>query len=127
MALVVLVLGLGLGNLARVVRALYYLTYLPDLPMAASWTYLAAVGGVWCVGFLVCVVGLVRVEPWARWATLAAVTLYQGHVWVNHLVLDANERARQLWPCEAVATLGLLVFVWGALNWPDVRKEFEAG
>jgi hypothetical protein len=124
--LALVVLALGLGNLVRLVRALYYAAHLPDLPMTASWTYLAAMGGFWCVCFFACVVGLVRLWPWARWTTLAAVTLYQVHVWVNHLVLDANERARQPWPCDAVVTLALLLFVWVVLNWPGVRKAFRS-
>jgi hypothetical protein len=95
--------------------------------MTVSWTYLAVMGGFWGVAFLVCTVALVRLWRWARWATLVAVTLYQVHVWVNHLLLDANERARQLWPCNAALTLGLLVFVWVVLNWPSVRRAFRIG
>ena len=118
------VLLLGLGNLGRIVRAVYYAINLPDLPMTASWTYQAVMGGFWCVVFLVCTVALMRLWPWARWATLATVTLYQVHVWVTHLLFDANERARQVGPCNAVLTLVLLLFVWVVLNWPSVRKKF---
>jgi hypothetical protein len=123
--LALVVLSLGLGNLGRIARAVYYATYLPDLPMTVSWTYQAVMGGFWCAASLVCTVALIRLWPWARWATLATVTLYQVHVWANHLLFDANERARQLLPCNAALTLGLLVFVWVALNWPGVRKEFQ--
>ena len=127
-ALIVLVmLALGLGNLGRIVRAVYYAARLPDLPMTVSWTYLAVMGGFWCVAFFVCTVALIRLWPWGRWTTLAAVTLYQVHVWVNHLLFDATERARQLWPFNAVTSLLLLVFVWVVLNWPGVRKEFVHG
>jgi hypothetical protein len=124
--LILVVLGMGLSNLVRIVKAVYYATYLPDLSMTVSWTYLAVMGGFWFVALLVCTVALVRLWRWARWATLATVTLCQVHIWVNHLLLDANERARQLLPCNAALTLGLLVFVWIVLNRPDVRKEFRA-
>lgn len=117
---------LGLGNLGRIARVVYYAIYLPDLPMTVSWTYQAVMGGFWCAVFLICTVALIRLWRWARWATLATVTLYQAHVWVNHFLFDANERARQLWPCNAVLTLALLVFVWVVLNWPSVRKAFRA-
>lgn len=123
--LALVILLLGLGNVGRIARAVYYATHLPDLPIMVSWVYLAVMGGFWSAAFLVCVVALIRVWRWGRWATLATVTLYQGHVWVNHLLLGANERARQLWPCNLMFTLGLLVFVWGVLNWPSVRKEFR--
>jgi hypothetical protein len=123
--LALMVLALGLGNLVRAVRAVYYASHLPDLPMTVSWTYQAVTGAFWCVALLVCAVALLRVWPWARWATLAAVTLYQAHVWVDHLLFDANARARQLLPCDAALTLGLLVFVWVVLNLPGVRKEFR--
>jgi fucose 4-O-acetylase-like acetyltransferase len=120
------VLALGLGNLARMVMALRYATSLPDLPMTVSWTYLAAMGGFWCVAFLVCAAALIRLWSWARWGTLAAVTLYQVHVWVDHLLFDANERAYQLRLWNLMCTLLLLTFVWIVLSWPSVRKEFEA-
>jgi hypothetical protein len=119
-------LALGLGNLARIVMALRYAVQLPDLQMTISWTYLAVMGGFWSVVFLVCMVALMRLWPWGRWTALAATTLYQIHVWVNHFLFDANERARQLWPRDAALTLALLVFVWVVLNLPGVRREFRA-
>ena len=123
--LALMMLALGLGNLARIVMALRYAAQLPELQMTASWTYLAVMGGVWCAVFLVCMVALMRLWPWGRWAALAATTLYQIHVWVNHFLFDANERARQLWPRDAALTLALLAFVWVILNWPSVRREFQ--
>jgi hypothetical protein len=125
--LALVLLLLGLGNVGRIARTVYYAIHLPDLSMTVSWTYLAVMGGFWCAALLVCAVALVRLCSWARWATLATVTLYQAHVWVNHLLCDANERARQLLPYNAALTLGLLVFVWVVLNWPSVRRAFRAG
>jgi len=120
-----LVLILGLANLGRAGMALRYAALLPDLPMTASWAYLAAMGGFWGVVFVACVVGLVRFCPWSRWGTLAATTLYEAHVWANHLLLDASDYARQTQLRDLVLTLLLLALVWGLLNWPSIRKEFK--
>lgn len=123
----VLMLALGLANLGRLAMAIYYANRLPDLPMTVSWTYLGVMGGGWGVIFLACTGGLVYARSWGRWATLAAVTVYEIHVWVNHLLFDASERAHQLWPRDLVFTLVLLVVVWFVLNWPSVRREFQTG
>jgi hypothetical protein len=123
--LALVMLALGLGNLARIVMALRYAAQLPDLQMTVSWIYLAVMGGFWCVVFLVCMLALMCLWPWGRWAALAVTTLYQIHVWANHFLFDANERARQLWPRDAALTLALLAFVWVILNWPSVRREFQ--
>jgi len=124
-ALSLLVLALGLANLGRTVMALRYDTLLPDLPLTVPLTYLAAMGGFWGLAFVACAVGLVRFRPWGRWGTLAAVTLYEAHVWVNHLLFDANNYARQTWPRHLILTLLLLALIWGLLNLPSIRKVFK--
>jgi len=120
-----LVLGLGLANLARTVLALRYHALLPDLPMTVPLTYLAAMGGFWGLIFVVCAAGLVRFHPWGRWGTLAAMTLYQVHAWINHLLFDASDYARQTWSRDLALTLLLLIPTWALLNWPSIRKEFR--
>ena len=120
-----LVLALGLGNLGRAGVAVRYNALLPDPPMTVSLGYLAAMGGFWGVTLTACAVGLVRFRPWARWSTLAAVTLYQVHVWINHLLFDASDYARQTRPWDALVTLVLLALVWGSLSPRSVRKTFE--
>ncbi len=124
-ALSLLVLVLGLANLGRAGVALHYATRLPDLPMTVTWLYLAAMGGFWGLAFVACAVGLLRFHPWGRWSTLAAVTLYEAHVWVNHLLFDASDYARQTWPWDLVLTFFLLALIWGLLNWPSIRREFR--
>jgi len=123
--LTLLILALGLANLGRAAMAVRYAALLPDLPMTVSWTYLAAMGGFWCMAFVVCAVGLMRFWPWSRWGTLAAATLYEIHVWANHLLFDANDYAHQTWPRDLALTLLLLVIVWGLLSWPNIRKVFK--
>ena len=119
-----LLLALGLGNVGRLGGAVYFAVRLPNLPMSVSWVYLAAMGGFWGVAFLACAVGLARFRPWGRWGTLAAVTLYQAHVWLNHLLFDANDYAFLIRPRDLVLTALLLVTIWGVLNWPSIRKAF---
>jgi hypothetical protein len=92
-ALGLLTLALGLANLGRAAKALRYAAFLPALPMTVSWAYLAAMGGFWGLIFAACTVGLLGFRPWGWWGTLAAVTLYEGHVWANHLLFDASEYA----------------------------------
>jgi hypothetical protein len=124
-ALGFLILVLGLGNLVRAAMAVRYSAVLPNLPIGVSWTYLAAMGGFWGMLFVACAVGLVRFHPRGRRGTLVAVTLYEAHVWGNHLLFDANDYAHQIWPRDLALTLLLLILVWGLLNWPDIRREFR--
>ena len=125
LVLAILITFLALANLGRLVMAVYYAQRLPDLPMTVSWTYLALVGGAWCAVFVVCAGGLVYFRPWGRWVALVSVSLYQIHVWVNHLLFDATERASQLWPRDVVCTTILLVVVWGSFSLPSVRAVFK--
>ena len=118
-------LALGLANMTRAALALRYDALLPDLPLTVPLTYLAAMGGFWGLAFVACAVGLARFRLWGRWGTLAAVTLYEVHVWINHLLFDANDYARQTRPRDLVLTLLLLAVVWGLLNWPSIRKVFK--
>jgi uncharacterized membrane protein (DUF2068 family) len=120
-----LVLALGLGNLGRAGVALRYSALLPDLPMTVSLEYLAAMGAFWGVVLIACAVGLMRFRPWGRWSTLVAVTLYQAHVWINHLLFDASDHARQTRTWHALVTVFVLALVWGSLSLRSVRKTFE--
>jgi len=121
----ILVALLALANLGRLVMAVHYARQLPDLPMTVSWTYLALMGGVWCAVFFFCAGGLIYFRPWSRWATLISVSLYQAHVWINHLAFDASGRSRQLRPHDVACTVILLAVVWGSLCLPGVRRVFK--
>ncbi|MEA3338978.1 MAG: hypothetical protein U9R15_03335, partial [Chloroflexota bacterium] len=87
--------------------------------------YLAAMGGFWSITFVACAVGLIRFRRCGRWGSLATVSVYEIHVWANHLLFDANDCARQTWPRDLALTLFLLALVWGLLNWPSIQKVFE--
>ena len=107
--------------------ALVYAEVLPDVPMTVSWTYLAAMGGFWGVAFLACGVMLLFFRPWSRWPVLITVTLYQAHVWINHLLFDASDYAQITRPRDLTLTLLLLAIMWGTLNVPAVRRRFVEG
>jgi len=81
LALSLLGLGLGLGNLVRMVMALRYDALLPELPLTVPLTYLAVMGGLWGLVFLTCAAGLAHFRQWGRWgpgdrSTYAA---YEGY------------------------------------------------
>ena len=124
---VVLLLALiGLGNLGRAAMALYYARLLPDLPLTVPWVYLAGIGVFWGIAMMVCAVGLHMRRPWSRKATLAVATLYQAHVWLNHLLFDASDYARQTRPRDLALSALFLAVVWGTLHLSGVRKILEA-
>jgi hypothetical protein len=122
--LALLVLALGLANLIRGGVALRYASLLPGLPTTVPMEYLAAMGAFWGIALTVCAVGLLRFRPWGRWGTLTAVTLYEVHVWVNHLLFDASDYARQTRSWELLLTLLLLAIVWISLGLRSVRQIF---
>ena len=122
--LALLVLALGLANLIRGGVALRYASLLPGLPTTVPMEYLAAMGAFWGIALTVCAVGLLRFRPWGRWGTLTAVTLYEVHVWVNHLLFDASDYARQTRSWELLLTLLLLAIVWSSLSLRSVRQIF---
>lgn len=122
---VVLLLALvGLGNLGKGVMALHYARMLPDLPMTVSWAYLAGMGMFWGIALLACAVALAMRRPWSRRAALTMATLYQAHAWLNHLLLDASDYARQTWPRDGVLSALFLIAVWGVLSLPSIRRLF---
>jgi len=126
-ALATLVLAIGFANLARGGLAIAYALRLPELPMTVRWEYLAATGLSWGLVLAVCSFSLASFYRWARVATLAAATAFQTHVWVTHLLYDANEYARRTWPRDLVLSALFLGVVWAVLSWPSIRREFADG
>lgn len=124
--LATIVLIVGLANLARGGLAIAYAIRLPELPMTVHWEYVAATGLFWGLMLTVCSFSLAGFYRWARVATLTVATAFQTHVWVNHLLFDANDYARRTWPRDLVLTALFLAIVWGMLSWPRIRREFTA-
>lgn len=124
-AAVWLIVALSLANLGRGIMALRYARLLPDLPMTVSWEYLAGMGFFWGLVLGLGAMGLFRRRPWGRPMTLAAATAYQAHVWLNHLLLDASDYARQTRPRDLLLSFLFLALIWGALYRPGVRRRSE--
>lgn len=122
--LAVLVLGIGLGNVVRFFVALAGGSAMPDLPLSVSWTYLALTSAFWALVLIVCAGGLLWFKRWGRMAALAAITLYEAHVWVNHLLFDRSDYALQRRPWDLLFTVLLLVLGWVPLNLRRVREVF---
>lgn len=125
--LVALTVALGLGNLGRAVVAFRYAADLPQLPTTVPLAYFGAMGVFWSVVFLACGLGLSGFREWARRSTLAAITVYQINVWVNHVLFSASEYARRARPRNLILTATLLILFWGTLNLAAVRKAFGPG
>jgi hypothetical protein len=49
-------------------------------------------------------------------------TLYQAHIWLNHLLFDASDYARQTRPRDLALSALFLAVVWGTLHLPGVRR-----
>ena len=125
-SLLVLLLGSGL-SLARAGWALRQASALADVPLSTSMpmALLSITSFLWGLVFAVCSVGLWRLRSWGRMATLVAATLFHVHVWINHIVFDRSDYARQVWPFAIVHTLAALAVVWGFLNWPSIRRLYS--
>ena len=123
-ALALLALGLGLANLVRGGVALRYASLLPELPTTVPLAVVAATGAFWGVAWITCAVGLARFRPWGQRGTLATASLYEINVWINHLLFDASDYARQARPWDLLLTALLLSLVWGSLSLHSVREVF---
>jgi len=122
-----LTLMLGLANLARAILAAQTSMYLPDLPTTVSLRYLAVMGGLWAGAFAISTVGLALFRKWGRRCTLAIVTLYQIHAWVNRILFATSEYVRQTLARDVVLTLIFLLIFWIPLNLDRVKETFGKG
>lgn len=117
--------AIALAGLGRGIMAFRYARLLPDLPMTVPWLYLAGMGFFWGGVLGVCAVGLFRLRPWSRPVTLVAATLYQAHVWLNHLLLDASDYALQTRPRDLLLSVLFLALVWGILYPPGIWRVLK--
>ncbi len=120
------VLYLALVNLARAWIALGGQPYLRTLPLRMPLVYLAVCGLLWGIVFGVAAAGVWRLWPWARVLLLGAIIVYQVHIWINHLVLDTSTYARGIWAFDAGISAAWVIFVWGFLFLPGIRRAFSS-
>lgn len=116
---------LALGSGVNLLRAAW--AWRTDLPASTSMpmAWLAVTSLVWGLVFGACSLGLWRLRPWGRRGTLASVTLFHVHIWINHLLFDRSDYARQVRPFAVAHTLVALLIVWGFLYWPTVRRLYD--
>jgi len=120
------VLYLGALNLARASLAFNQQSFEQTLPLAMPLPYLAAGGLLWGSVFTAAALGVWRLWPWARKLLLGAIVLYQLHVWANHLAFDTSDYSRLVWPFDVGVSVAWVVFVWGFLFLPGIRRLFSA-
>jgi hypothetical protein len=118
------VLYLGVMNLARARLALGGQSFAQTLPLTMPLAYLGTGGLAWGIVFVVGAVGAWRLSPWARMLLLAAIIVYQLHMWANHLIFDTSAYSHQVWPFQIGISLAWIVVVWGFLFLPSIRRAF---
>jgi uncharacterized membrane protein (DUF2068 family) len=78
---------------------------------------------------LISAVGLLRLQEWARWLTLAVCSIYFGLMLVNVVFLWPQLQASQLnlslGVLNAVTALIVLALTWWYLNRKEVRRLFR--
>ena len=95
------------------------------MPLALPLPYLTACGLTWGVAFAVIAFGLWRLQPWARPLALGAIILYQGHIWINHLLFDVSTYSRQVWLFHSGISVVWIAVVWGFVALPGIRQLYR--
>ena len=119
------VLYLGVVNLARGWLASFGLGFERTLPLSLPLPYLAACGLIWGIAFTATAFGLWKLRPWSRALTLGATLLYQGHIWINHLLFDVSTYSRQVWPFHIAVSILWIAGVWGFLSLRNIRRPYQ--
>lgn len=118
-------LALGLGNFGRALVAIHYAVQLPDVSTTPSLGYLAGMGILWGLLFIVCSIGLSRFREWGRRLTLTSVTLHQGNAWAIRLLFAASDYALRTRLRDLLVSAILLSVFWGSLALPPVKGAFR--
>jgi len=123
--LALLVLSLASFNLLSLTSGLRRYTVLRNLPLSLPPAVPIASAAVWMVVFALLTAGLWRLQRWARWGTLAAVTLYLAQVWIELLVFGQSDYIRTSVWFYVVLDCAILLYVWGTLLRPKVQRSFS--
>jgi len=121
----VAVLYLGVVNLARAWLASFGLGFERTLPLTLPLLYLAVCGFIWGIAFTATAFGLWKLWPWSRALALGAISLYQGHIWINHLLFDTSTYSRQVWPFHIAISILWIAGVWGFLSLRNIRQLYR--
>jgi hypothetical protein len=125
-SMLVLLFGSGL-NLVRAIWAWGEASAFAEMSVSTAlpMEWLAALSLIWSVVFALCAIGLWRLQAWGWFLTLAAVSMFHAHIWLNHFLFDRSFYARQLWPFALAHTAVVLLGAWGVLMWPSVRRLYH--
>jgi hypothetical protein len=124
--LLLVVLGLlCLENLARVGLSIQQTVQLPNLPTALSPVYVALTSALWAMGYLICVVGVIRRAAWAWWVTVAVTIGYQVYLWVTRLAFARSSEVFAVLGFRAILSAAMLVVVLGLVGLWHLRSIGE--
>jgi uncharacterized membrane protein (DUF2068 family) len=123
--LALFVLFIGAFNALGLTSGVRRYTVLASLPLRLPPAVPIVSAAFWSVVFGLLAIGLWRVKRWARWGTLAAVTLYLAQAWVQQLVFGQSDYLRTtIWFYAGLDGV-LLLYVWGSLLRPGIRQAFS--
>lgn len=112
-------------NLLGLVSGVRRYTVLSRLPLSLPPAVPIASSAFWAAAFGLLAAGLWRLKPWARWGTLAAVTLYLTQIWIERLVFGQSDYIRMtIWFYAGLHAV-ILLLVWGSLWRRKVRQAFS--
>ncbi len=108
-------------NLVSGVQAIMRWTYLSSWPLRMPLAWLVTGKLAWGLVLGLTAWSVWRGQPWHRTLLLTSITLYQVHIWINHILFDTSHYARQVWPFQLSLSLLTLIVVWGYGFWPKKR------
>ena len=119
------VLCIAAFNALGVISGIRRYTVLSQLPLTLPPAVPIVSSAIWTAVFSLLALGLWRLKRWARWGTLAAMTLYLAQFWIERLVFGQTDYIRMtIWYYVGLDAV-ILLFVWGGLLRPKVRKAFS--
>ena len=123
--LALFVLLIGVFNALGLAGGVRRYTVLASLPLRLPPAVPIVSAAFWTAAFGLLAVGLWRMQRWARWGTLAAVTLYLAQAWIEQLVFGQSDYLRTTTWFYAWLEAVLLVYVWVSLLRPGIRQLFS--
>ncbi len=119
------VLCIAAFNVLGLISGVRRYTVLSRLPLSLPPAVEIGSSAVWAVVFGVLAFGLWRLRSWARWGTLAAVTIYLAQFWIERLVFGQSDYIRVTTWFYFGLDVVILILVWGSLFRPKVRRAFS--